>query len=159
MAKHDGAWYRLSKNKIFKVGLIGCGHISETYFRAEKYFNNKDKKTLIGEFLKVVEIENSKRKKISAKEKKIKEVVVKQVIAEVNVKVEEIRTEKKEKKIKAKLIPEKPAVVLKVGDRVRMKDGKAIGTIEKIEKDKVSVNYGVFISKTNLESLEYVQPS
>jgi DNA mismatch repair protein MutS2 len=126
---------------------------------AEKYFNNKDKKTLIGEFLKVVEIENSKRKKISAKEKKIKEVVVKQVIAEVNVKVEEIRTEKKEKKIKAKLIPEKPAVVLKVGDRVRMKDGKAIGTIEKIEKNKVSVNYGVFISKTNLEILEYVQPS
>jgi DNA mismatch repair protein MutS2 len=57
------------------------------------------------------------------------------------------------------LIPEKPAVVLKVGDRVRMKDGKAIGTIEKIEKNKVSVNYGVFISKTNLESLEYVQPS
>jgi DNA mismatch repair protein MutS2 len=126
---------------------------------AEKYFNNKDKKTLIGELLKVVEIENSKRKKISAKEKKIKEVVVKQVIAEVNVKVEEIRTEKKENKIKAKLIPEKPVVVLKVGDRVRMKDGKAIGTIEKIEKNKVSVNYGVFISKTNLESLEYVQPS
>jgi predicted dehydrogenase len=27
-------------NKIFKVGLIGCGHISETYFRAERYFNN-----------------------------------------------------------------------------------------------------------------------
>jgi DNA mismatch repair protein MutS2 len=126
---------------------------------AEKYFNNKDKKTLIGEFLKVVEIENSKRKKISAKEKKVKEVVEKQVIAEVNVKVEEIRTEKKEKKIKAKLVPEKPNVILKVGDRVRMKDGKAIGTIEKIEKNKVSVNYGVFISKTNLESLEYVQPS
>ena len=126
---------------------------------AEKYFNNKDKKTLIGEFLKVVEIENSKRKKLSAKEKKIKEVVVKQVIAEVNVKVEEIRTEKKEKKIKAKLIPEKPVVILKVGDRVRMKDGKAIGTIEKIEKNKVSVNYGVFMSKANLDDLEYVQPS
>ena len=27
-------------NKIFKVGLIGCGHIAETYFRAQKYFNN-----------------------------------------------------------------------------------------------------------------------
>ncbi len=26
--------------KVFKVGLIGCGHISETYFRAHKYFNN-----------------------------------------------------------------------------------------------------------------------
>ncbi|WP_396164687.1 DNA mismatch repair protein MutS [Flavobacterium sp.] len=126
---------------------------------AEKYFNNKDKKTLIGEFLKVVEIENSKRKKLSAKEKKTKEVVVKQVIAEVNVKVEEIRTEKKEKKIKAKLVPEKPVVILKVGDRVRMKDGKAIGTIEKIEKNKVSINYGVFMSKANLDDLEYVQPS
>ena len=126
---------------------------------AEKYFNNKDKKTLIGEFLKVVEIENSKRKKISAKEKKIKEVVEKQVIEEVKVKVEEIRIEKKEKKIKAKLVAEKPVVVLKVGDRVRMKDGKAIGTIEKIEKNKVSVNYGIFMSKANLEDLEYVQPS
>ena len=27
-------------NKIFNVGLVGCGHISETYFRAEEYFNN-----------------------------------------------------------------------------------------------------------------------
>ena len=26
--------------KIFNVGLIGCGHIAETYFRAHKYFNN-----------------------------------------------------------------------------------------------------------------------
>ena len=27
-------------NKVFKVGLIGCGHISETYFKAHRYFNN-----------------------------------------------------------------------------------------------------------------------
>ena len=27
-------------NKVFKVGLIGCGHIAETYFRAHRYFNN-----------------------------------------------------------------------------------------------------------------------
>lgn len=27
-------------NKVFKVGLIGCGHIAETYFRAHKYFKN-----------------------------------------------------------------------------------------------------------------------
>ena len=27
-------------NKIFKVGLIGCGHIAETYFRGQQYFNN-----------------------------------------------------------------------------------------------------------------------
>ena len=27
-------------NKIFKVGLVGCGHISETYFKGHEYFNN-----------------------------------------------------------------------------------------------------------------------
>tara|TARA_B100001741_G_C16522953_1_gene585662 strand:+ start:558 stop:1718 length:1161 start_codon:yes stop_codon:yes gene_type:complete len=27
-------------SKIFKVGLVGCGHIAETYFRAHRYFNN-----------------------------------------------------------------------------------------------------------------------
>ena len=26
--------------KVFNVGLIGCGHIAETYFRAHNYFNN-----------------------------------------------------------------------------------------------------------------------
>ena len=27
-------------NKVYNVGLIGCGHIAETYFRIHKYFNN-----------------------------------------------------------------------------------------------------------------------
>ncbi len=126
---------------------------------SESYFNNKDKKTLIGEFLKMVEIENSKRRKLSAKEKKVKEVIQKKVEEEVKVKVEEIRVVKKEKKIKAKIEEEnKPKVVLKVGDRVRMKDGKAIGTIDAIEKSKATVNYGIFTSKVSLEQLEYVQP-
>ncbi|WP_445716817.1 endonuclease MutS2 [Flavobacterium sp.] len=126
---------------------------------SDSYFNNKDKKTLIGEFLKMVEIENSKRRKLSAKEKKVKEVIQKKVEEEVKVKVEEIRTVKKEKKIKAKIEEEnKPKVILKVGDRVRMKDGKAIGTIDAIEKSKATVNYGIFTSKVSLEQLEYVQP-
>ncbi len=126
---------------------------------SESYFNNKDKKALIGEFLKIVEIENSKRRKLSAKEKKVKEVIQKKVEEEVKVKVEEIRTVKKEKKIKAKIEEEnKPKVILKVGDRVRMKDGKAIGTIDAIEKSKATVNYGIFTSKVSLEQLEYVQP-
>ena len=38
-----------------------------------------------------------------------------------------------------------------------MIDGKAIGTIDKIEKNKAVVNYGVFISKVSLEELEHVQ--
>lgn len=122
------------------------------------YFNNKDKKTLIGDFLKMVEIENSKRKKLTVKEIKVKEVIKKQVVEEVKVKVEEIRKEKKEKKIKTNKIEEnKPKVVLKIGDRVRMIDGKAIGTIDVIEKNKATVNYGIFTSKVSLDALEFVE--
>lgn len=125
---------------------------------SETYFNNKDKKALIGEFLKMIEIENSKRRKLSVKEKKVKEVIQKQVVEEVKVKVEEIRKEKKEKKIKAKKSEEnKPKVVLKIGDRVRMIDGKAIGTIDAIEKNKATVNYGIFTSKVSVDSLEFVE--
>ncbi len=124
---------------------------------SETYFNNKDKKVLIGDLLKIVEIENSKRRKISVKEKKVQEVIQKKIVEEVTVKVEEIRLEKKEKKIKAALVPEKPKMALKIGDRVRMHDGKAIGTLEKIEKNKVVVNYGVFTSKVSLDLLEFVE--
>ena len=125
---------------------------------SENYFNNKDKKIVIGEFLKIIEIENSKRKKLSVKEKKVIEVIKKQVVEEVKVKVEEIRVEKKEKKINAKTLEEnKPKIVLKVGDRVRMFDGKAVGSIDSIEKNKATVNYGVFTSKVSVEALEFVE--
>ncbi|WP_333696189.1 endonuclease MutS2 [Flavobacterium sp.] len=125
---------------------------------SSKYFNNKDKKVLIGELLKIVEIENSKRKKASAKELKSKEIIQKQIEKEVSAKVEEIRTVKKEKKIKAlKAEAEKPKVVLKIGDRVRMTDGKAVGSIDSIEKNKATVNYGIFTSKVSLDALELVE--
>lgn len=124
---------------------------------AEKYFNNKSKKDLIGEFLKLVEIENSKRKVVAPKEIKKKEAIKKEIIKEVEVKVEEIREEKKEKKIKAAQTPVKTNHVLKVGDRVRMMDGKAVGSIDSIEKKKATVNYGVFMSKVNLDQLELVE--
>ena len=125
---------------------------------AERYFNSNNKKALIGDFMKMVEVENSKRKKISSKEKQKIDEVKKVVNAEVIEKVEEIRAEKKEKKLKAqKILAEIPKVVLKVGDRVRMFDGKAIGTIDKIEKNKATVNYGVFTSQINIESLELVE--
>lgn len=123
---------------------------------SEKYFNNKNKKELIGEFLKMVEIENSKRKKLAPKEKKIKETQQKQIVAEVQEKVEAIRKEKKEKKLKEKPV-EKPKAILKIGDRVRMTDGKAVGTLDAIEKNKATVNYGIFTSKVDLESLELVE--
>ena len=124
---------------------------------AEKYFNTKNKKELIGEFLKIVEVENSKRKKASAKEIVAKQVKNKEILEEVTTHVEEIREAKKDKKLKANLVIEKPKPILKIGDRVRMFDGKAVGTIDAIEKNKATVNYGVFTSKVSLEVLELVE--
>ena len=122
---------------------------------AENYFNNKNKKDLIGEFLKIIEIENSKRKKATTKEFKAIVEKKKEVIKEIEVKVEEIRVAKKEKKLKP--IIEKPKAILKVGDRVRMFDGKAVGSIDNIEKNKATVNYGMFTSKVSLDLLELVE--
>jgi len=122
---------------------------------AEKYFNNKNKKDLIGEFLKIVEIENSKRRKATAKETKVIAEKKKEVIKEVTVQVEEIRAEKKAKKVRE--VVEKPKPILKVGDRVRMFDGKAVGSIDAIERNKVTVNYGLFTSKVSLDLLELVE--
>ena len=105
--------------------------------------------------MKIIEIENSKRKKATPKEIKAIVEKKKEVIKEIEVKVEEIRVAKKEKKLKP--IIEKPKAVLKVGDRVRMSDGKSVGSIDHIEKNKATVNYGIFTSKVSLDLLELVE--
>jgi DNA mismatch repair protein MutS2 len=122
---------------------------------ANKYFNNKSKKDLIADFLKIIEIENSKRTKATPKEAKAIIAKKKEVAAEVTVHVEEIRKVKKEKKLKP--VIEKVKAILRLGDRVRMIDGKAVGTLDNIEKNKATVNYGVFTSKVNLDQLELVE--
>jgi len=128
---------------------------------SEKYFNNKQKKELIGEFIKIVEIENSKRTKETAKQVKIKKAKEKKVVQEAEKKVEVIRQRKKEEKKKKETQQIKEAnktkALLKVGDRVRMEDGKAVGSIDNIEKGKATVNYGIFTTSVSLDQLELVQ--
>ena len=104
-----------------------------------------------------MEIENSKRKKAEPKEKKVQEAQKKEIIQELEVQVAEIRKEKKEKKLKEKIVEEKPKLQPKIGDRVRMIDGKAVGVLDAIEKGKAVVNYGMFTSKVDLETLELVE--
>ena len=124
---------------------------------AERYHNNKKKRLLIDELFKMVMVENSKRKKIAPKQKKQVQAKARITAQEVEKKVAQIRTKKKEEKKKAaQLPPPKPKAVLKVGDRVRMIDGKAIGTIDTIEKKKAVVNYGIFTTNVSVSALEKV---
>lgn len=125
---------------------------------SEKYFHTKDKKELISQLLKTVEIENSKRKKLTKKEAELKEKKEQKILKEIKSVVEEIRTDKKEQQKKeAAIKSNQPHLPLKVGDRVRMLDGKAVGTIDVIEKNKATVNYGIFTSKVSLTELELVE--
>ncbi|MEB3348169.1 DNA mismatch repair protein MutS [Aquimarina gracilis] len=125
---------------------------------SEKYFNNKKKRELIDEFMKIVQVENSKRKKQSAKQRNIQKAKKKKVVEEVEKKVKVIREKKKEEKKKEeKIIQKKPKIALKVGDRVRMIDGKSIGTIDTLEKGKAVVNYGIFTTNVAVDQLEFVE--
>ncbi|WP_340063445.1 endonuclease MutS2 [Ascidiimonas aurantiaca] len=125
---------------------------------AENYFYHKKKRPLISEFLRIVETENAKRKKKTTTEKKAEKEKKIQVEKEVVKEVVAIRKKKEqEKKKEEKTKKEAPKVALKPGDRVRMLDGKAIGTIDVIEKKKAVVNYGLFITNVSLDQLELVE--
>ncbi|MEM6515589.1 MAG: DNA mismatch repair protein MutS [Bacteroidota bacterium] len=128
----------------------------KVYDLADKYFDDKKKRPLLNELFRLVQIENSKRKKISAKQKKAEKAKQEQIKKEAEKKVNVIRKRKKAEKQKPKLV-EKPKPVLKIGYRVRMFDGKAVGSIDDIEKGKATVNYGVFTTNVNLDLLELVE--
>jgi len=123
---------------------------------SEKYFNNKKKRELMAELFKLIQIENSKRKKLSPKESRTERVKSIKVKKEVEKKVEVIRKKKKAAK-KKEVVKPKPKPILKVGDRVRLEDGRAIGSIDKIEKNKAIVNYGLFTTNVNIDLLELVE--
>ena len=46
---------------------------------------------------------------------------------------------------------------MEVGDRVRLEDGNAVGTIERIEKKKALINYGMFTTEAATNKLELVE--
>ncbi len=125
---------------------------------AEKYFINNKKRPLISELLRIVETENSKRKKTTAKKAKAKQEEKKQVAQELEQKIKKVRVEKKiQKKKEIQAEKNKPRPNFKIGDRVRMMDGKAVGTIDTLEKGKAVVNYGIFTTNVSVDQLDLVE--
>ena len=135
-----------------------------------KYFQTNNKKELFAEFNKWVLIEKTKyleqnppvkkdkntksRKKETIKKEKEQKVKLEQIEKEILTKVVEVR---KEKIVAAKKIAkEKAAYKFKVKDKVRLIDGKACGIIDKIEKNKVIIDYGMFTTQATLDKIELV---
>ena len=153
-----------------------------------KFFQTKNKKQLIAEFSKWAIIEQAKfeklkQDKINNLEKKsgknsikhlskretkeinrqarlrekIRQEELQKVEKEILIEVEKI-TEKKELVAK-KMAREKSNYQFQINDKVRLFDGNAKGTIEKIEKKIATINYGFFTAKANIDQLELVQSS
>ena len=121
---------------------------------AERFFQNNKKRPLIADLLRLVESENAKRKRKTPAQAKKNREVKKEVAIEVNQKLVSIRKEKKKNKATVTTSKPKPAVDLKVGDKVRIVDGKSVGSIDSIEKQKAIVNYGLFTTQVSLDQLE-----
>lgn len=132
-----------------------------------KYFQTNNKKELSANFLKWVTSEKTKhlkknpikKTKTQKKEEKItakkQQEAIKKVEKEVLQKVVKVREEKK--KEAEKIAKEKASYIYKVNDRVRLIDGNAVGTIDKIEKKKAFINYGLFTTEAKIEQLELVE--
>ena len=132
------------------------------------YLQTNNKKHLNAELQKWIASEKTKflkknptkpktkaeKKIVKAKEEKQK-AIIKIVEKEVLQKVVEVR---KKKKIEAiKIAKEKSDYVFKINDRVRLIDGNAVGSIDKIEKQNVFINYGMFTTKAKVNQLELVE--
>ncbi|MGB1283774.1 MAG: endonuclease MutS2 [Polaribacter sp.] len=132
-----------------------------------KYLQTNNKKELMTNFTKWVADEkvkylkknplkkNTKEEKRKEKEEKRKQQeAIQKVEKEVIQKVVEVRKEKKMEAIK--IAKTKSEYVYKLNDRVRIIDSNSVGTIDKIDKKYVTINYGVFTTKTTVEKLELV---
>jgi len=84
-----------------------------------------------------------------------KQEVIQQIEKEVLQKVVEVRKEKKVEEKKEATA--KANYSYKMNDRVRLIDGNAVGTIDKIEKKNVFINYGIFTTKAKIEQIELVE--
>ena len=133
-----------------------------------KYFQNNNKKELNTNFNKWVVDEKvkyakknplnpktkSQKQKAKVVEKQLQDVI-KKVEKEVLEKVVEVRKEKKQEEVK--IAKEKATYIYKINDKVRIIDSNSIGTIDKIDKKSITINYGIFTTKTSLEKIELVQ--
>lgn len=137
-----------------------------------KYFQTKNKKQLLADFFTWTTAEQTKFikkttpeiKKLNKKEKL--QEVTQQKEAEEKLKAVEIEVLKEVEAVKK--IEEKKLVLkakqladyqFKINDRVRLIDSQTTGLINKIEKNKVFINYGFFTTTAKINQIELVEKS
>ena len=117
---------------------------------ADEYSKSKNKKKLIANFLKWVEIENSKKVEVKPVEKKKEKIIQKEIQKELKIHKDTIKKEQRKIEVKKEEEIQKSIDNLQVGDRVKIKDSNSIGTVEKIKNKTVTINYGQFTAKISI---------
>jgi len=123
---------------------------------ADAYLKSKNKKVLVSQFLKWVEMENSKKSPVNSIEKKKEKIVQKEIQKELKNNTETIKEQqkiiekKKEEEIKQSIEN------MKVGDRVKLKDSQSVGTIEEIKGKRLTINYGQFTAKVSIFEVQKI---
>jgi DNA mismatch repair protein MutS2 len=133
-----------------------------------KYFQTNNKKELNTNFNKWVadlKVKQVMKKPLAPKTKaqkqkakvaeKQQQEIIKKVEKEVLQKVVEVRKEKKIEE--AKIAKEKSEYIYQIDDSVKVIGSNSVGTIDKIDKKKVTINYGFFTTKTTTDKLELVK--
>lgn len=123
---------------------------------ADEYLKKRNRKKLIGEFLKIIEIENSNKPQEHFKIKRKQDIAKKKLKHELNKNADQLEEVKlKTEKLKKEETKMKIAS-LKIGDRVRIKDSTSVGTIDKIENELITINYGRFRTKISIFEIEKI---
>ena len=123
---------------------------------ADEYLKKKSRKKLIGEFLKLIEMENAAKPKEHFKFKKRQlkaKQLLKQDLTKNADKLQEVK-QKIEKKHKEDT--QQKIAALKIGDRVRIKNSSSVGTIDKIEGETITINYGSFRTKISIFEVQKI---
>lgn len=129
------------------------GNKIETFI--DSYIKGKSRKDVVKDFVKILEQEKFRKIGEDKDESKRLQIVKRKITqqlkrVEVIEKITEVNEQNEEKR---KL---ERSLWIKVGQRVRITGSTSVGTIEKISKNKVIVNYGTFKTTINADELERI---
>ncbi|MFV0304614.1 MAG: endonuclease MutS2 [Moheibacter sp.] len=117
---------------------------------ADEYLKSKNKKKLINQFLKWVEMENAKKSNLTQIEKKKEQIIQKEVQKELKKNKKKIVAEQKKIEEKKEKEVQLSIEKIKPGDRVKIKDSNSVAIVEKIERKSILLNYGQFTAKVSI---------
>ena len=136
--------------KVFKVGLIGCGHIAETYFRAHKYFNNF-------RIIKCADINHLAAKKC-ATTYKIKALSVKNLLKDKEIEIIlNLTVPKAHFDVSKKALLNNKHVYTEKPMAINLKDGKELLKISKRKKLYIGNAPDTFLGGGNQKSKEILE--